>query len=100
MTSTLFESNILSKTHQRGWDRGGHAVCRYDTIGLMKALGVLLAAAACWPAVAQNTSDDPVTVSADHPRLLLRPQRLRLLRRERERASMRWQQFSAFVTGN
>jgi hypothetical protein len=51
------------------------------------------------PAIAQNTGD-PVTVSTDHPRLFLRPQRLRLLRRERERTSMRWQQFSAFVTGN
>jgi hypothetical protein len=66
----------------------------------MRALGVILAAAACWPAVAQNAADDPVTVSTDHPRLFLRPQRLRLLRRERERSSMRWQQFSAFVTGN
>jgi hypothetical protein len=51
------------------------------------------------PAIAQNTGD-PITVSTDHPRLFLRPQRLRLLRRERERTSMRWQQFSAFVTGN
>src|SRR5215471_4235032 len=75
-------------------------MCRYDTIGLMRVLGVVLAAAACWPAVAQNAADDPVTVSTDHPRLFLRPQRLRLLRRERERSSMRWQQFSAFVTGN
>jgi hypothetical protein len=65
----------------------------------MRALGVLLLAIASSLA-AQNTADDPVTVSTDHPRLFLRPQRLRLLRRERERTSMRWQQFSAFVTGN
>jgi hypothetical protein len=66
----------------------------------MRAFGVLLLAIACQPAMAQNPTDDPVTVSTDHPRLFLRPQRLRLLRRERERSSMRWQQFSAFVTGN
>jgi hypothetical protein len=66
----------------------------------MRALAALLLAITGLPAGAQNISDDPVTVSTDHPRLFLRPQRLRLLRRERERTSMRWQQFSAFVTGN
>jgi hypothetical protein len=34
-----------------------------------------------------------------HPRLLLPPRRLRLLRRERERESMRWTQFHALVAG-
>jgi hypothetical protein len=63
-------------------------------------LVVLCLAPVAKPAIAQNTADDPVTVSTDHPRLFLRPQRLRLLRRERERSSMRWQQFSAFITGN
>ena len=38
-------------------------------------------------------------VYSDSPRLLLKPQRLRLLRRERERQSMRWQQFDALVSG-
>ncbi len=33
------------------------------------------------------------------PRLLLRPQRLRLLQRERQRQSMRWEQFDALVRG-
>jgi hypothetical protein len=44
--------------------------------------------------------DDPVAVFTEHPRLLLRPQRLRLLKRERERTSIRWQQFAALVAGN
>ena len=39
-------------------------------------------------------------VSAEHPRLFLRPQRLRLLKRERERSSMRWQQFESLMAGN
>jgi hypothetical protein len=41
-----------------------------------------------------------VAVFTEHPRLFLRPQRLRLLKRERERASMRWQQLEALVAGN
>lgn len=34
----------------------------------------------------------------DHPRLFLRPAHLRMLRRERERSTLRWQQFDTFVT--
>jgi hypothetical protein len=65
--------------------------------------GVLLAVG--WPASAgpggrPQASDEPVTVSSDHPRLFLRPARLRLLKRERERASARWQQFDALLAGN
>src|SRR5664279_6196903 len=44
-------------------------------------------------------SDDPVAVFTEHPRLFLRPQRIRLLKRERERASPRWQQFETLVAG-
>jgi hypothetical protein len=66
----------------------------------MKVLGALLAVACWWPAAAQDMATEPVTVSTEHPRLLLRPQRLRLLRRERERTSQRWEQFAALVTGN
>ncbi len=59
--------------------------------------GLLILGTLCGMA---QTGDDPVTVSSDHPRLLLRPNRLRLLRRERERTSARWQQFEALVAGN
>jgi hypothetical protein len=44
--------------------------------------------------------DDPIVVSTEHPRLLLRPARLRLLRRERDRTSARWQQFQLFLAGH
>jgi hypothetical protein len=58
--------------------------------------GLLLAPlAAQKPAVAES---EPVAVFTDHPRLFLRPARLRLLRRERERASMRWQQFETYLS--
>src|SRR3954452_10036944 len=46
-----------------------------------------------------QTSDEPLAVFTEHPRIFLRPQRLRLLKRERERASARWQQFETLVVG-
>jgi hypothetical protein len=60
-----------------------------------------LAAACCCIGItlAAQTSDDPVAVFTEHPRLFLRPQRIRLLKRERERASPRWQQFETLVVG-
>lgn len=46
-----------------------------------------------------GSADEPVTVSTDHPRLFLRPARLRLLKRERERNATRWRQFEILVAG-
>jgi hypothetical protein len=67
----------------------------------MKATFGLAAAfcAGCATLWAQ-TSADPVAVFTEHPRLLLRPQRLRLLKRERQRASPRWRQLETLVAGN
>ena len=50
---------------------------------------------------AQNpaASDDEYAIYTDAPRLLLTKARLRLLQRERERKSMRWEQFDALVGG-
>src|ERR1035438_3588627 len=63
-------------------------------LGMVVALWSAAMAAAQTPAAVRTpVSADPVVVSTEHPRLLLRPARLRLLRRERERTSMRWQQF-------
>ena len=39
-------------------------------------------------------------VYSDTPRLLLRERRLRLLKRERERQSLRWQQFASLMEGH
>jgi hypothetical protein len=44
-------------------------------------------------------SDEDFHVYTDAPRLLLSKQRLRLLQRERERQSMRWEQFDALISG-
>jgi hypothetical protein len=49
------------------------------------------------PGIAQSREE--FRVYSEHPRLLLRPQKLRLLRRERERQSPRWQQFEMLVRG-
>ena len=46
-----------------------------------------------------QTSDEEFRVYNDHPRLFLTAQRLRLLKRERERDSVRWRQFEALATG-
>jgi hypothetical protein len=51
------------------------------------------------PAFAQPAQDEDYHVYTDSPRLLLNRQRLRLLQRERERKSMRWQQFDALISG-
>jgi len=69
--------------------------------------GTLLALCLWTPAGAQSParaavpagSEEPVVVFTEHPRLFLRPARLRLIQRERERTSMRWQQFDAYVAG-
>ena len=44
-----------------------------------------------------QTVEEDYRVYNDHPRLLLSAQRLRLLKRERDRDSMRWRQFSLLV---
>jgi hypothetical protein len=44
-------------------------------------------------------SSDDFKIYTEHPRLFLRPQRLRLLKREVERKSPRWRQFDMLITG-
>src|SRR5262247_925270 len=75
-------------------------VCPYDTIASMGPKLALCLIGYAIPAILPAQSTDPVAVFTEHPRLLLRPQRLRLLKRERERTSARWQQFATLVSGN
>lgn len=58
----------------------------------------LIALACCVAAAGQN-SDADYKVYTEHPRLLLKAQRLRLLKRERERTSPRWIQFETLIRG-
>ena len=48
------------------------------------------------PLLAQS---DEFRVYTDAPRLLLTPQRLRLLQRERQRDSLRWNMFNGLISG-
>jgi len=59
------------------------------------AVGLLLAAVLALP----QAQEEDFRVFTEHPRLFLRSQRLRLLRRERERRSMRWEQFEMLMAG-
>jgi len=62
----------------------------------------LLACLTAGVALAQSSAaqaDEDLGIYTDAPRLLLTKARLRLLQRERERKSMRWEQFDALVAG-
>ena len=59
----------------------------------MRRLGLILGLVASLALQAQNPADEDFHVYRDAPRLLLTAQRLRLLQRERERQSVRWEQF-------
>jgi hypothetical protein len=70
------------------------------------AIAAGLAGGWCAARAAQNAgggdagAPETIAVFAEHPRLLLTRNRLRLLRRERERRSGRWQQLELFLQGN
>ena len=66
-----------------------------------EALAVAVLAALTVPLVpgGAQTPSEQYGVYTDAPRLFLRPQRLRLLRRERERQTIRWMQFNALLSG-
>jgi hypothetical protein len=51
-------------------------------------------------ALGARSQDEEYRVYTDHPRLILTAQRLRLLKRERERESQRWRQFDLLVKGS
>lgn len=78
-------------------------LCHYDTEEMMRAGYItrrkLLAAAFAYPGAALCQSGEEFEIYAEHPRLLLGPRRLRLLKRERERQSERWQHFELLIKG-
>src|ERR1022692_1577109 len=78
----------------------GRACVAMTQSELMRAKAGLAAVFCCsCVGLAAQMSDEAVAVYTEHPRLFLRPQRIRLLKRERERASPRWQQFETLVVG-
>src|SRR5215831_12021524 len=70
-----------------------------QSIQMRSNLALVLLFGSIWGTLQAQTNDDPVSVFTEHPRLFLRPQRLRLLKRERERKSARWVQFETLVAG-
>jgi hypothetical protein len=67
-----------------------------NAVGRRRTCAVLVAVLALCRAL--PAADEDFHVFNDAPRLLLTKQRLRLLQRERERDSVRWQQFDALVS--
>ena len=62
---------------------------------LIPVLGTLVLFSVC----SAQVQEENLSVDAEHPRLLLGQRRLRLLRKERERQSMRWLQFEQLMAG-
>ncbi|MGH9721670.1 MAG: hypothetical protein ACRD8O_15790 [Bryobacteraceae bacterium] len=63
------------------------------------ALPVALSQTPATQAQTESLTDEVFEIYNEHPRLFLRPQRLRLVRRERERRSQRWQLIETFILG-
>jgi hypothetical protein len=64
---------------------------------IWKFLVLALAAGLMPESLAAQDGEEAYRIGRDHPRLFLEARRLRLLRRERERQSLRWQQFELVV---
>lgn len=66
---------------------------------MMRILCAAVLAVAAVPAPAQS-ADELLRIDTDHPRLFLNARRLKLLRRERQRQSLRWNQFDLLMAGH
>ena len=74
-------------------------VCRCDTIEPVTEFWLLLFSFLPPQSQPQGSIEEDFKVYSDHPRLFLNQRRLRLLKRERERTSLRWQQFEILMEG-
>ncbi len=68
-------------------------------MAVLAGIWCALAGASRGQAPDPQTADEDFHVYTDSPRLLVTKQRLRLLQRERERNTTRWQQFDALISG-
>jgi hypothetical protein len=100
MTQSGLMRRIWRTMGQKQFPAGLRSVGIYPVRGMCVGLHFCLLLAISGPLLTAQVADEPVTVSTEHPRLFLRPGRLRLLKRERQRSSPRWQQFEALIAGN
>src|SRR5439155_19228434 len=66
---------------------------------LVVRCALFLGSVALLPRLAAQAVEDGLDIYTEHPRLFLRPQRLRLLKRERDRRTTRWIQFETLMAG-
>lgn len=81
--------------------RSAPPLCPYDTIESVPQLTrrTALTALSAALAPAQQPQEEDFQVYGENPRLFLNARRLRLLKRERERGSVRWTQLETLVAG-
>jgi len=60
---------------------------------------ILVGSAVLLPSLTAQAVEEGLDIYTEHPRLFLRPQRLRLLQRERDRRTTRWIQFETLMAG-
>jgi len=100
---TTFETKRLVRLPYPAKTSHARSVTKSNRM-LVLILLLVMAGGAAWPQsttapAVQPQNDEDFRVYTDAPRIFLNARRLRLLRRERERESMRWQQFQLLMSG-
>src|SRR5436190_10704860 len=68
-------------------------------VSLVVRWAILFGSVVLLPSVTAQSVEEGLDIYTEHPRLFLRPQRLRLLQRERDRRTTRWIQFETLMAG-
>src|SRR5436190_11842047 len=68
-------------------------------VSLVVRWAILFGSVVLLPSVTAQSVEEGLDIYTEHPRLFLRPQRLRLLKREQERRTTRWIQFETLMAG-
>src|SRR5215510_5409256 len=68
-------------------------------VSLVVRWAILFGSVVLLPSLTAQAVEEGLDIYTEHPRLFLRPQRLRLLQRERERRTTRWVQFETLMAG-
>src|SRR5439155_24802796 len=68
-------------------------------VSLVVRWAILFGSVVLLPSLTAQAVEEGLDIYTEHPRLFLRPQRLRLLQRERDRRTTRWPQFETLMAG-